>query len=63
MLIGLMFITIQLLTQAAADLGFQYYFQRGMAQGTGIIYTKLGAVANDPVTVDTISSWCWFLFN
>lgn len=42
--------------QAAADLGFQYYFQRGMAQGTGIIYTKLGAVANDPLTVDVLAA-------
>lgn len=43
-------------TQAAADLGFQYYFQRGMAQGTGIIYTKLGAVANDPLTVGVLAA-------
>jgi hypothetical protein len=43
-------------TQAVADLGFQYYFQRGMAQGTGIIYSKLGAVANDPVTVATLTA-------
>lgn len=43
-------------TQAAADLGFQYYFQRGMAQGTGIIYTKLGAVANDPLTAGVLAA-------
>ena len=42
--------------QAAADLGFQYYFQRGMAQGTGIIYTKLGAVANDPLTAGVLAA-------
>jgi hypothetical protein len=48
--------------QAAADLGFQYYFQRGMAQGTGIIYTKLGAVANDPITVGVLAA-PWILFN
>lgn len=42
--------------QADANLGFQYYFQRGMAQGTGIIYSKLGAVASDPVTVDVLAA-------
>ena len=43
-------------TQTTANLGFQYYFQRGMAQGTGIIYSKLAAVANDPVTVATLAA-------
>jgi len=43
--------------QAAANLGFQYYFQRGMAQGRGIIYAKLGAVGpNFPVTVGEIAA-------
>jgi hypothetical protein len=46
--------------QAAADLGFQYYFQRGMAQGRGIIYAKLGAVANDPITVGEIGATLGF---
>lgn len=41
-------------SQAINDLPFQFYFQRGMAQGTGIAYIKLGAVANDPLTVDTM---------
>lgn len=41
-------------SQALNDLPFQFYFQRGMAQGTGIAYIKLGAVANDPLTVDTM---------
>lgn len=46
--------------QGAADLGFQYYFQRGMAQGRGIIYAKLGAVANDPITVGEIGATLGF---
>jgi hypothetical protein len=42
-------------TQAVADLGFEYYFQRGMTQGTGIVYSKLGAQALDPTTVGTLA--------
>ena len=41
--------------QLVADLGFEYYFQRGMAQGTGIVYSKLGAQALDPTTVGTLA--------
>ena len=35
---------------AAADLGAQFYWQRGMASGTAIEYKKLGTVAGDPLT-------------
>ena len=41
--------------QLVADLGFEYYFQRGMEQGTGIVYSKLGAQALDPTTVGTLA--------
>lgn len=34
----------------AADRGAQFYFQRGMTNGRGIEYRKLGTVANDPIT-------------
>lgn len=34
----------------AADRGAQFYFQRGMVNGRGIEYRKLGTVANDPLT-------------
>lgn len=44
------------LTQGAANLGCQYYWQFGMASGQGIIYTKLGAVANDPMTVGFLAA-------
>lgn len=43
-------------SQAAADLGFRYIFRRGMAEGTGYVETKLGTVANDPVTVGNVAS-------
>lgn len=42
------------LAQAAADLEYEFYWQRGMeAAGgqQGVFWTKLGAVAADPVTV------------
>lgn len=35
---------------AAADLCAQFYFQRGMTNGRGVEYRKLGTVANDPIT-------------
>lgn len=35
-------------TQATADLAFKFYFQVDMA--SGLMWTKLGTVANDPVT-------------
>ena len=42
--------------QAAADLGAEFYFQRGMTNGRGLVWTKLGAVANDPLTVGQIAA-------
>ena len=42
--------------QAAADLAFQFYWQRGYAAGTGDVWTKLGTVANDPVTVGALAA-------
>lgn len=42
------------LAQAAADLDYEFYWQRGMPQGTGLVWTKLGAVANDPITVGAL---------
>jgi hypothetical protein len=43
------------LTQAAANLGAQFYWQRGMTPGSGVVYTKLGAVANDPLSIGAIA--------
>jgi hypothetical protein len=42
--------------QAAADLGYEFYFNRGMTNGRGWVWTKLGTVANDPVTVGQIAA-------
>jgi hypothetical protein len=44
------------LIQAAADLGYEFYWQRGMTNGRGVLWTKLGTVANDPVTVGQIAA-------
>lgn len=44
------------LTQAAANLPFEFYWQKNMASGSGIAWTKDGAVANDPVTVGAIAA-------
>lgn len=44
------------LAQSAADLGYEFYFQRGMTDGRGTVWTKLGTVANDPVTVGQIAA-------
>ena len=44
------------LAQAAADLGAVFYYQRGMTAGRGVIWTKLGTVANDPVTIGQIAA-------
>ena len=49
------------LTQAAANLSFYFYWQRNMAPGTGIGWTKLGAVANDPTTVGALANTAGFL--
>lgn len=44
------------LAQGAADLGAEFYFQRGMTNGRGVVYTKLGTVANDPLTIGQIAA-------
>jgi len=48
------------LTQTAANLQSTFYWQRGMAPGSGIVYTKLGAVANDPLTIGAIAAGTGF---
>lgn len=48
------------IAQAAADLGAVFYWQRGMAQGRGIVTTKLGTVANDPTTIGQIAALAGF---
>lgn len=50
------------LAQAAADLGYEFYFQRGMTDGRGTVWTKLGTVANDPVTVGQIAANAGFFY-
>lgn len=42
--------------QAAADLGYEFYYQVGMTPGRGMVWTKLGTVANDPVTVAQLAA-------
>lgn len=48
--------------QSAADLGYEFYFQRGMTDGRGVVWTKLGTVANDPVTVGQIAANSGFFY-
>lgn len=55
-------INLTALAQAAADLGYDFYFQRGMTDGEGILWTKLGTVANDPVTVGAIAANAGFFY-
>ncbi len=42
--------------QNAADLGAVFYYQRGMTNGRGLFYSKLGTVANDPLTIGQIAA-------
>lgn len=44
------------LIQAASDLAYQFSWQRGQTDGRGNVWTKLGTVANDPVTVAQIAA-------
>src|SRR3990167_6550357 len=44
------------LIQATADLAYQFSWQRGQTDGRGNVWTKLGNVANDPVTVAQIAA-------
>lgn len=48
--------------QAAADLAFLFEFQRGQTDGRGDVWTKLGTVANDPVTVGQIAANSGFYY-
>lgn len=43
------------LSQGAADLAYEFYWQRGMTQGTGIGWVKQGAQALEPVTVGALA--------
>lgn len=49
--------------QAAADLPYEFYWQRGMATTgqLGLFWTKLGTVANDPVTVGQFAAGAGFI--
>lgn len=50
--------------QAAADLAYEFYWQRGMATAggqQGLFWTKLGTVANDPVTVGQFAAAAGFV--
>lgn len=48
--------------QAAADLAFEFYWQLGMVttDQLGLFWTKLGTVANDPVTVGQLAAGAGF---
>lgn len=46
--------------QAAANLGTDFYWTRGMTAGRGEFWTKLGAVANDPMTKGQIAASAGF---
>lgn len=48
------------LTQATADLAFKFTHQRGQADGGGNVWTKLGNVANDPLTVGALTAGTGF---
>ncbi len=48
------------LTQGAANLAATFYWQRGMTPGSGVVYTKLGAVASDPLTIAAIPAGTGF---
>lgn len=49
--------------QGAADLAYEFYWQRGMATTgqLGLFWTKLGTVANDPVTVGQFAAGAGFI--
>lgn len=48
--------------QGAADLGIEFYFQRGMTNGRGLVTTKLGTQANDPLTAGQIAAGAGFTY-
>lgn len=45
----------------ATDRGAQFYWQRGMTNGRGLEYVKLGTVANDPLTTVQIAANSGFI--
>src|SRR5271170_1460533 len=47
-------------TQVAADLGAVFTFQVGQAIGQGFVMTKLGTIANDPLTIGQIAAGLGF---
>lgn len=49
------------LTQNAANLAYEFYFQKNMTPGSGVGWTLLGAVANDPVTVGALAAGTGFI--
>jgi len=51
------------LAQGAADLAYEFYWQRGMATTgqLGLFWTKLGAVASDPVTIGQFAAGAGFV--
>ena len=48
------------LIQNTVDLPYEYYYQFGMSLGRGVVWVKLGNVANDPVTVAQIAAGSGF---
>lgn len=44
------------LAQATADRNAYFYWQRGMTSGGGVFWRKLGAVANDPLTMGALTA-------
>ncbi len=48
------------LTQAAENLGSVFYWQRNMTPGSGVVWTKLAGVANDPVTIGALAAGTGF---
>ncbi len=48
------------LSQGVANLGATFYWQRGMAPGSGIVETILGAVASDPLTIGALPAGTGF---
>jgi hypothetical protein len=43
-------------SQAAADLAYEFRWQRGYAAGTGDVFTIQGAQANDPITIGALAA-------
>jgi len=49
------------LSQAAADLPYEFYWQKNMTSGSGIAWTIQGAQVNDPVTVGALAAGTGFI--